>query len=135
MQKRWVSGVLVVHITLGVSALVCALFLGKRLGYPKEAMPPHSVVLSVIAACLLWVGWFGFNAGSALSAGSLASSAFVATHLSAAMATLGWVGAEWIRRRGILHESMPAKSKPTTGMPEVDKAIGGARIRRPGFGL
>ena len=56
MQKRWVSGVLVVHITLGVSALVCALFLGKRLGYPKEAMPPHSVVLSVIAACLLWVG-------------------------------------------------------------------------------
>jgi ammonium transporter, Amt family len=91
------AGGTVVHITSGVSALVCALFLGKRLGYPREPMPPHSVVLSVIGACLLWVGWFGFNAGSALSAGSLASSAFVATHLSAAMATLGWAGAEWIR--------------------------------------
>jgi ammonium transporter, Amt family len=91
------AGGTVVHITSGVSALVCALFLGKRLGYPKDPMPPHSVVLSVIGACLLWVGWFGFNAGSALSAGSLASSAFVATHLSAAMATLGWAGAEWIR--------------------------------------
>ncbi len=91
------AGGTVVHITSGVSALVCALFLGKRLGYPKDPMPPHSVVLSAIGACLLWVGWFGFNAGSALSAGSLASSAFVATHLSAAMATLGWAGAEWIR--------------------------------------
>ena len=60
-------------------------------------MPPHSVVLSFIGACLLWVGWFGFNAGSALSAGSLASSAFVATHLSAAAATLGWAGIEWLR--------------------------------------
>jgi ammonium transporter, Amt family len=91
------AGGTVVHITSGVSALVCALFLGKRLGYPKDPMPPHSVVLSVIGACLLWVGWFGFNAGSALSAGSLASSAFVATHLSAAMATLAWAGMEWIR--------------------------------------
>ncbi len=91
------AGGTVVHISSGVSALVCALFLGKRIGYPKEPMPPHSVVLSVIGACLLWVGWFGFNAGSALSAGSLASSAFVATHLSAAAATLGWAGAEWWR--------------------------------------
>ena len=63
------AGGTVVHVTSGVSALVCALYLGKRLGYPKEAMPPHSVVLSFIGACLLWVGWFGFNAGSALSAG------------------------------------------------------------------
>ncbi len=91
------AGGTVVHITSGVSALVCALFLGKRLGYPREPMPPHSVVLSVIGACLLWVGWFGFNAGSALSAGSLASSAFVATHLSAAMATIAWAVMEWIR--------------------------------------
>jgi Amt family ammonium transporter len=91
------AGGTVVHISSGVSALVCALFLGKRLGYPKEPMPPHSVVLSVIGACLLWVGWFGFNAGSALSAGALATSAFVATHLSAAAATLGWAGAEWVR--------------------------------------
>ena len=76
------AGGTVVHITSGVSALVCALYLGKRLGYPKEPMPPHSVVLSFIGACLLWVGWFGFNAGSALSAGSLATSAFVATHFA-----------------------------------------------------
>jgi Amt family ammonium transporter len=91
------AGGTVVHITSGVSALVCALYLGKRVGYPSEAMPPHSVVLSFIGACLLWVGWFGFNAGSALGAGSLATSAFVATHFAAATAALGWMAAEWIR--------------------------------------
>jgi len=91
------AGGTVVHVTSGVSALVCALYLGKRVGYPKEAMPPHSVVLSFIGACLLWVGWFGFNAGSALAAGSLATSAFVATHFAAAAATMGWAGAEWVR--------------------------------------
>jgi ammonium transporter, Amt family len=91
------AGGTVVHITSGVSALVCAVYLGKRLGYPKEPMPPHSVVLSFIGACLLWVGWFGFNAGSALASGSLATSAFVATHFAAATAALGWAGAEWIR--------------------------------------
>ncbi len=91
------AGGTVVHITSGVSALVCALFLGRRVGFPKEAMPPHSVVLSFIGACLLWVGWFGFNAGSALSSGSLATSAFVATHFAAATAAIGWAGAEWVR--------------------------------------
>ncbi len=91
------AGGTVVHVTSGVSALVCALYLGKRVGYPKESMPPHSVVLSFIGACLLWVGWFGFNAGSALSAGSLATSAFVATHFASAAAALGWAGAEWVR--------------------------------------
>jgi Amt family ammonium transporter len=91
------AGGTVVHVTSGVSALVCALYLGKRVGYPKEQMPPHSVVLSFIGACMLWVGWFGFNAGSALAAGSLATSAFVATHFAAATAALGWAGAEWIR--------------------------------------
>jgi Amt family ammonium transporter len=91
------AGGTVVHVTSGVSALVCALYLGKRVGYPKEQMPPHSVVLSFVGACLLWVGWFGFNAGSALAAGSLATSAFVATHFAAAAAALGWAGAEWIR--------------------------------------
>jgi ammonium transporter, Amt family len=91
------AGGTVVHVTSGVSALVCALYLGKRVGYPKESMPPHSVVLSFIGACLLWVGWFGFNAGSALAAGSLATSAFVATHFAAAAAAVGWAGAEWIR--------------------------------------
>lgn len=90
------AGGTVVHITSGVSALVCALYLGKRLGYPHEAMPPHSVVLSFIGACLLWVGWFGFNAGSALSAGTLATSAFVATHFGAAAAVVGWTGVEWL---------------------------------------
>jgi ammonium transporter, Amt family len=91
------AGGTVVHVTSGVSALVCALYLGKRVGFPKQPMPPHSVVLSFIGACLLWVGWFGFNAGSALAAGSLATSAFVATHFGAAAAAIGWAGAEWIR--------------------------------------
>ena len=91
------AGGTVVHVTSGVSALVCALYLGRRLGYPKQNMTPHSVVLSFIGACLLWVGWFGFNAGSALSAGSLATSAFVATHFGAASAALGWSAAEWLR--------------------------------------
>jgi len=91
------AGGTVVHISSGVSALVCALYLGKRLGYPREPMPPHSVVLCFIGACLLWVGWFGFNAGSALASGSLATSAFVATHFAAAAAAIGWAGAEWVR--------------------------------------
>ncbi len=91
------AGGTVVHITSGVSALICALYLGRRVGYPKEPMPPHSVVLSFIGACLLWVGWFGFNAGSALGAGSLATSAFVATHFAAATAAIGWAAAEWMR--------------------------------------
>src|SRR5512142_2330556 len=90
------AGGTVVHITSGVSALVCAIYLGRRLGYPQEPMPPHSVVLSFIGACLLWVGWFGFNAGSALAAGSLATSAFVPTHFAAAAAVISWSGAEWL---------------------------------------
>jgi Amt family ammonium transporter len=92
------AGGTVVHITSGVSALVCALYLGKRSGYPKDPMPPHSLVLSFIGACLLWVGWFGFNAGSALASNGLATSAFVATHFAAAAATVGWLGAEWATR-------------------------------------
>jgi ammonium transporter, Amt family len=90
------AGGTVVHITSGVSALVCALYLGKRKGFPEESMRPHSMVLSFIGACLLWVGWFGFNAGSALGAGGLASSAFVATHFASASGALGWMFAEWI---------------------------------------
>ena len=85
------------HNVAGVSALICALYLGKRIGYPREPLLPHSVVLSFIGACLLWVGWFGFNAGSALSAGRLASSAFIATHFAAAAAALAWAGVEWLR--------------------------------------
>ena len=89
------AGGTVVHITSGVSALVCALYMGKRLGYPRTAMPPHSLVLSFIGACLLWVGWFGFNAGSALAASPLATSAFVNTHFATASAALGWTIFEW----------------------------------------
>jgi len=90
------AGGTVVHITSGVSALVCALYLGKRLGFPNDSMKPHNLVISVIGACLLWVGWFGFNAGSALAASGLASSAFVATHFGAAAAALGWIFGEWL---------------------------------------
>ena len=92
------AGGTVVHITSGVSALICALYLGKRIGFGADpGMKPHSLVLSVIGASMLWVGWFGFNAGSALAASGLATSAFVATHFAAAAATLGWMLAEWIR--------------------------------------
>jgi Amt family ammonium transporter len=104
------AGGTVVHISSGASALVCALYLGKRLGYPKQPMMPHSVTLSFIGACLLWVGWFGFNAGSAVAASSLASGAFVATHFAAAAAVAGWAGAEWVRN----------------GKPSVLGAISGA---------
>jgi Amt family ammonium transporter len=89
------AGGTVVHISSGISALVCALVLGKRLGYPRDQMPPHNVVLSLIGTGLLWVGWFGFNAGSAISAGKLATSAFAATHFSAAAAALSWAFCEW----------------------------------------
>src|SRR5579862_4135369 len=91
------AGGTVVHISSGVSALVCALYMGKRVGFPKQPMPPHSLVLSFIGACLLWVGWFGFNAGSALAASGLAASAFVATHFGAAAAAFGWSAAEWLK--------------------------------------
>jgi Amt family ammonium transporter len=91
------AGGTVVHISSGVSALVCAIYLGKRHGYPSETMKPHNLVLSVVGACLLWVGWFGFNAGSALASSGQAASAFVATQFGAAAATLGWMLAEWLR--------------------------------------
>ena len=80
----------------GVAALVTALYLGKRIGYPQEDMPPHSMVLSFIGAALLWFGWFGFNAGSALNAGPLATSAFINTQFAAAAGAIGWVIAEWL---------------------------------------
>jgi len=89
------AGGTVVHISSGVSALVFALMIGKRDGFPHEPMVPHSAVLSLIGTGLLWVGWFGFNAGSALSAGSLATSAFAATHFSAAAAALSWAFIVW----------------------------------------
>jgi len=93
------AGGTVVHITSGVSALVCALVLGKRLGYGAAPMPPHNVTMTVLGTALLWFGWFGFNAGSSLGANGLAVNAFVVTHLAAAMAMLTWLTVGWIRHR------------------------------------
>jgi ammonium transporter, Amt family len=116
------AGGTVVHVTSGVSALVCALYLGKRVGYPEEPMLPHNMVLSFIGACLLWVGWFGFNAGSALNAGNLATSAFVATHLAAAAAVVGWGGAEWFRNGK--PSAMGAISGAVAGLVAITPAAG-----------
>lgn len=91
------AGGTVVHISSGVSALVCALYLGRRVDYANEPTPPHSTVLSLIGAALLWFGWFGFNAGSALSPNALATNAFVTTHFAAASAMLAWILIDWFR--------------------------------------
>jgi len=92
------AGGTVVHISSGFSALVCCLVMGKRLGFGQEPMPPHNLTYTCIGAAMLWVGWFGFNAGSALGAGALAANAFVATHLAAATGVLAWAGMEWCTR-------------------------------------
>ena len=92
------AGGTVVHISAGISAFAAALVMGKRLGYPREPMPPHNLPFSVVGAAMLWVGWFGFNAGSALSSGALATSAFVATNTATAAAVLSWMWAEWAVR-------------------------------------
>jgi len=91
------AGGTVVHISSGISALVAVLIIGKRTGFGKVAAPPHNLPFAVIGASMLWVGWFGFNAGSALSAGGLATSAFVVTHTAASLAALGWMVAEWFK--------------------------------------
>ena len=117
------AGGTVVHITSGVSALVCCLYLGKRLGYPHTKMAPHSMVISFIGACLLWVGWFGFNAGSALNASSLATSAFVNTHFAAAAAAVGWSIAEWI------HNGKP------TALGAISGAVAGLVAITPASGF
>jgi ammonium transporter, Amt family len=117
------AGGTVVHVTSGVSALVTALYLGKRIGYPHTAMPPHSMVLSFIGACLLWVGWFGFNAGSALGSGPLATSAFVSTHFAAASAALGWTIFEWF------HNGKP------TALGAISGAVAGLVAITPASGF
>ena len=121
------AGGTVVHITSGVSALVCAIYLGKRIGFPSNAMKPHNLVISTIGAALLWVGWFGFNAGSALAANGLATSAFVATHFGAAAATLAWMAvgmdgrgqAQHARRHLRLRRrvSSPSRRHPASSNP------------------
>jgi Amt family ammonium transporter len=117
------AGGTVVHVTSGVSALVTALYLGKRIGYPKTAMPPHSMVLSFIGACLLWVGWFGFNAGSAVASNGLATSAFVATHFAAAAAAVSWTIAEW------MHNGKP------TALGAISGAVAGLVAITPASGF
>jgi len=117
------AGGTVVHITSGVSALITALYLGKRIGYPHTKMQPHSMVLSFIGACLLWVGWFGFNAGSAVAANSLATSAFVNTHFAAAAAAIGWSIAEWI------HNGKP------TALGAISGAVAGLVAITPASGF
>lgn len=117
------AGGTVVHISSGVSALVCALMLGRRHGFRSHPMPPHSVVLSVVGAAMLWVGWFGFNAGSALSAGSLAGFAFVNTHFAAAAGALAWTLIEWIRT-----------SKPTV-LGAISGAVAGLVAITPASGF
>jgi Amt family ammonium transporter len=117
------AGGTVVHITSGVSALVTCLYLGKRIGYPQTKMPPHSLVLSFIGACLLWVGWFGFNAGSALGASSLATSAFINTHFATATAALGWTIFEWF------HNGKP------TALGAISGAVAGLVAITPASGF
>ena len=117
------AGGIVVHVTAGVSALACALFLGERKGYPQKMSPPHSQPLAAIGAGLLWFGWFGFNAGSALSAGPLAVSALIATHVAGAMAGLTWCALDWLLNR-----------KPTL-LGAITGAIGGLATVTPASGF
>src|SRR5262249_48453354 len=117
------AGGTVEHISSGISALVAILIIGKRLGYGVEPAAPHNLPFTVIGASLLWVGWFGFNAGSALAANGLAVSAFVVTHVAAAAAALSWVLAEWV-----------AKGKPTM-LGAASGAVAGLVAITPGSGF
>lgn len=117
------AGGTVVHISSGISALVAALMFGRRVGYGREHMPPHNLPFSVIGASLLWVGWFGFNAGSALAADGLATSAFVATHVATAAAALAWTFTEWMTR-----------GKPTV-LGAASGAVAGLVAITPGAGF
>ncbi len=117
------AGGTVVHISSGASALVAAIMYGRRIGYGQEAMPPHNLPFSVIGAALLWVGWFGFNAGSALAADGIATSAFVVTHLAASAAVISWMGMDWIFR-----------GKPTV-LGAASGAVAGLVAITPGAGF
>jgi Amt family ammonium transporter len=86
-----------VHINAGVAALVAALMIGKRKGFPTTPMPPHNLAMTVTGACMLWVGWFGFNAGSALAANGNAGMAMLVTHIGASAGSLAWMAMEWVR--------------------------------------
>jgi Amt family ammonium transporter len=102
LQKRGLmdfAGGTVVHLNAGVAALVCALVLGRRRGFPETAMPPHNMTMAVTGAAMLWVGWFGFNAGSALAADGAAGMAMLVTHIGAATGAFAWMVCEWLRYR------------------------------------
>ena len=120
------AGGTVVHINAGVAGLVAAYMLGKRVGYGKEAMTPHSLTMTMIGASLLWFGWFGFNAGSALEAGSSAVLAFMNTFLATACAVMAWTFAEW------LHKGKPsmlgAASGAVAGLVAITPAAGNVGI-------
>ncbi len=115
------AGGTVVHISSGASALVAAIMFGRRIGYGQEAMPPHNLPYSVIGAGLLWVGWFGFNAGSALAADGLATSAFVATHVATAAAALAWLVMDWIRGKPTM---LGAASGAVAGLVAITPGAG-----------
>jgi Amt family ammonium transporter len=115
------AGGTVVHISSGASALVAAIMLGRRIGYGREAMPPHNLPFSVIGAGLLWVGWFGFNAGSALAADGLATSAFVATHIATAAAALAWLVMDWMRGKPTM---LGAASGAVAGLVAITPGAG-----------
>ncbi|MFC3530888.1 ammonium transporter [Vogesella facilis] len=117
------AGGTVVHINAGIAGLVAALVLGKRVGFGKEAMPPHNLVLTLVGASMLWVGWFGFNAGSAVAADGRAAMAMVATQVATGIAALGWMAAEWI-----------AKGKPSV-LGIVSGAVAGLVAITPAAGF
>jgi Amt family ammonium transporter len=121
------AGGTVVHVSSGVSALVCALYLGRRRGYLKEPMPPHSMVSTFLGAALLWVGWFGFNAGSALEANGTAVSAFCNTHFATAAAAVAWSLAEWFARGKA--SALGAVSGAVAGLVAITPACGFVTIR------
>lgn len=116
------AGGTVVHISSGVAALAAALIVGKRKGYPNTAMPPHNLTMTIIGACLLWFGWFGFNAGSAVASGGLAGAAFVATHLATAAAAMAWMFAEWLHHKR--PTALGAASGAVAGLVAITPASG-----------
>lgn len=118
------AGGTVVHINAGIAALVSALVLGKRAGYPDKPMPPHNMTLTVTGACMLWVGWFGFNAGSAVAANGSAGMAMLVTQVATAMATLAWLGAEWMQHGK--PSVLGAASGAVAGLVAITPASGSA---------
>ena len=116
------AGGTVVHISSGVSALIMALLLGKRVGFGKHPIIPHNMTMTVTGASLLWFGWFGFNAGSAVSSGGLAGSAFIATHFAAAAATLSWIFVEWLTKGK--PSALGAASGAVVGLVAITPASG-----------